>query len=125
MSTIATKAVDVNYCYGLGCEYTNGASTILGNNHILLGTTSGAIIINPENIQEINYLANLRLTSVNCSDDDDDDFKEETYQMLQDGSLKLPYDKRTFVLNFESINLRNQFDIVYGARQSPTKAKGN
>ena len=33
-----TKAVDVNYCYGLGCEYTNGASTILGNNHILLGT---------------------------------------------------------------------------------------
>ena len=33
--------------------------------------------------------------------------------MLQDGSLKLPYDKRTFVLNFESINLRNQFDIVY------------
>ena len=108
-----TKAVDVNYCYGLGCEYTNGASTILGNNHILLGTTSGAIIINPENIQEINYLANLRLTSVNCSDDDDDSFKEETYQMLQDGSLKLPYDKQTFVLNFESINLRNQFDIVY------------
>ena len=108
-----TKAVDINYCYGLGCEYTNGASTILGNNHILLGTTSGAIIINPENIQEINYLANLRLTSVNCSDDDDDDFKEETYQMLQDGSLKLPYDKQTFVLNFESINLRNQFDIVY------------
>ena len=108
-----TKAVDVNYCYGLGCEYTNGASTILGNNHILLGTTSGAIIINPENIQAINYLADLRLTSVNCSDDDDDDFKEETYQMLQDGSLKLPYDKRTFVLNFESINLRNQFDIVY------------
>ena len=108
-----TKAVDVNYCYGLGCEYTNGASTILGNNHILLGTTSGAIIINPENIQEINYLADLRLTSVNCSDDDDDSFKEETYQMLQDGSLKLPYDKRTFVLNFESINLRNQFDIVY------------
>ena len=108
-----TKAVDVNYCYGLGCEYTNGASTILGNNHILLGTTSGAIIINPENIQAINYLADLRLTSVNCSDDDDDSFKEETYQMLQDGSLKLPYDKRTFVLNFESINLRNQFDIVY------------
>ena len=33
--------------------------------------------------------------------------------MLQDGSLKLPYDKRTFLLNFESINLRNQFDIVY------------
>ena len=108
-----TKAVDVNYCYGLGCEYTNGASTILGNNHILLGTTSGAIIINPENIQEINYLADLRLTSVNCSDDDDDDFKEETYRMLQDGNLKLPYDKRTFVLNFESINLRNQFDIIY------------
>ena len=108
-----TKAVDVNYCYGLGCEYTNGASTTLGNNHILLGTTSGAIIINPENIQAINYLADLRLTSVNCSDDDNDSFKAETYQMLQDGSLKLPYDKRTFVLNFESINLRNQFDIVY------------
>ena len=33
--------------------------------------------------------------------------------MLEDGILKLPYDKRTFVLNFESINLRNQFDIVY------------
>lgn len=110
---LPTKAFDVNYCYGLDCEYTNGAATILGNNHILLGTTSGAIIINPENIQEINYVTHLRLTSVSCSNEDDDAFKEQTYNMLKDGKLKLPYSKRTFDLNFESINLRNQFDIVY------------
>ena len=85
------RVIDVNYCYG---------------------TTSGAVIINPENIQEINYLTRLRIKSVSCGDDDDK-FKEQTYQMLHDGQLELPYSKRTFDLNFESINLRNQFDIVY------------
>jgi len=105
--------VDVNYCYGLDCEYTNGAAVNLTNGHLLFGTTSGAVIINPENIQEINYISRLRLKSVTCGDDDDDHFKEETYQMLKDGELELPYSKRTFNLRFESINLRNQFDIVY------------
>ena len=105
--------VDVNYCYGLDCEYTNGAAVNLTNGHLLFGTTSGAVIINPENIQEINYISRLRLKSVTCGDNDDDHFKEETYQMLKDGELVLPYNKRTFNLRFESINLRNQYDIVY------------
>lgn len=106
------RVIDVNYCYGLACEYTNGAAANLQDGLMLFGTTSGAVIINPENIQEINYLTRLRIKSVSCGDDDDD-FKERTYQMLQDGKLELPYNKRTFDLNFESINLRNQFDIVY------------
>ena len=65
--------------------------------------------VSREKVDEILDAYELEYIAFN----DDDSFKEETYQMLQDGSLKLPYDKQTFVLNFESINLRNQFDIVY------------
>ena len=33
--------------------------------------------------------------------------------MLEDGKLRLDYSQRTFELHFESVNMRNHFDIVY------------
>jgi AraC-like DNA-binding protein len=65
------------------------------NNHILYGSTTGALIVNPENVQAINYTAKLRILGTNGDE------------------LHLSYSERTFDLNFECINLRNQFDIVY------------
>lgn len=107
-----TQAIDINYCYGLGCEYTNGAAANMADGRLLFGTTSGALIVNPENIQEINYVAPLRLTAISCSESDES-FQKNSYRMLCDHDIRLSYDQRTFDLHFESINLRNQYDIVY------------
>ena len=83
------------------------------NNHILYGTSTGALVINPDNIQKINYEARLNILSVSCTDDDSELFNERIHSMLKEKKLRLHYTQRTFDLFFESINLRNQFDIVY------------
>ena len=107
------QAVDVNYCYGVNREYSARAVAVMRNGHLLYGTTEGALIVNPDNIQALNYSARLRLRGIKCADDDDEDFRQAVYQMLGDGSLRLGYGQRTFELYYECINLRNQYDIAY------------
>ena len=107
------QVVDVNYCYGIEREYSDRAVVNLQGGYILFGTTSGALVINPENIQKINYEARLNILSVSCTDDDSELFNERIHSMLKEKKLRLHYAQRTFDLFFESINLRNQFDIVY------------
>jgi len=103
----------VNYCYGIEREYSARAVTTIAGGHMLFGTTTGALIINPDNIQEINYTARLRLLRVSCADDDSPLFRQRTHAMLAERRLYLHYSQRTFDLSLESVNLRNQFDIVY------------
>lgn len=43
-------------------------------------------------------------------------FNERVHELLKDNKLGLHYSQCTFDLYFESINLRNQFDIVYQYR---------
>ena len=85
----------VNYCYGIEREYAARAVVTMRNGHILYGTTSGALIINPDNIEEISYTAKLNILGIDSNE------------------LRLDYDERTFDLHYECINLRNQSDIVY------------
>ena len=114
--------INLNYCYGIDREYNSGAVTNLSNNQILLGSTSGAVIVDPDNLHALNYGAKLNLLGVRCEgegelDDEQSEeleaFNEDVYQMLKQHRLCLSYNQRTFVLEFESINLRNQFDIEY------------
>ena len=107
------QVVDVNYCYGIEREYSARAVVNMRNNHVLYGTSTGALIINPDNIQKINYEARLNILGVSCTDDDSELFNERIHSMLKEKKLRLHYTQRTFDLFFESINLRNQFDIVY------------
>lgn len=108
--------IGVNYCYGVDREYTSRAAVNLDNGHIMLGSTTGALVIDPTHLQAINYSARLNLVGVNCDDDTDDDFKEEIHRFLKRQELRLPYSLRTFELFFEAINQRNQSDIVYRYR---------
>lgn len=109
----ATRFVNVNYCYGIEREYSSRAVVRLQNGFMLYGTTSGALLIDPENIQKINYSARLKLTGVSCRNDSTQQFRQQIHRMLQEHELQLSYSQRTFELHFEAINLRNQFDIVY------------
>ena len=111
--TTPCKVVDVNYCYGLSREYSEGAVCNLTDGNMLYGSTTGALVVNPNNIQPINYIARLKLQGVSCKEDDSEAFRKHVSHMLHDGYLKLTYDQRTFDLHFEAINLRNQYDIEY------------
>ena len=107
------RAVGVNYCFGVDREYTSRAVATLNNGHLLFGSTTGAIIVDPSHIQEIDYTTKLHILGVSCDADDSDAFHERIHQMLEKRELRLSYGQRTFDLFYESINLRNQADIVY------------
>lgn len=107
------EVIDVNYCYGVNREYSEGAVCVLNGGNILYGSTMGALIVNPSNIQKLNYTARLNLLGIRCEENDDDKFLERVDRMLHNGRLFLKYGQRTFDLYFEAINLRNQYDIAY------------
>ena len=107
------KVINVNYCYGLDQEFSRGAAQNLSNGDIIFGTTAGAIVMHPENVQSINYTARLTLLGVSCAINQDELQTEHVYDRLQRGELHLSYDQRTFDLLFESVNMRNHFDIAY------------
>lgn len=107
------EIVDVNYCYGFQREYTHGAIALLENGNLLLGSTNGAVVVNPHFVQKLNYTASLHFTGVSSRDDDPEAFNDEVARMLKKGKLELGYRQRNFELYIESINLRNQYDIAY------------
>ena len=108
-----SRIIGVNYCYGVDREYTSRSVVNLSNGYMLFGSTTGALLVDPNHVQEINYTAKLNLVGVAFEDNDDDGLREKTFRMLADRELYLSYAHRTFELFFESINLRNQSDIVY------------
>jgi AraC-like DNA-binding protein len=107
------KVVNVNYCYGLDCEYSRGAAQNLPDGDIIFGTTTGAIIIHPENVQSVNYTVQLVILGVDCDVEQDRLQTEEVATDLEKGWLHLSYRQRTFDLLFESVNMRNHYDIAY------------
>ena len=110
------KAVGVDYCFGFDREYVRGAVWHLQNDDILFGSTTGAVIIHPKNVQAISHTAKLRLTGVSCKVADVEQFNKDVFDMLADRRLHFSYSQRTFDLNFESVNMRNHFDIAYRYR---------
>jgi len=110
------QVVNANYCYGLNCEYSRGAAQMLSNGDLVFGTSAGAIVVHPENVQSINYTAKLVFVGVECSVDQERLLNEQVSRLLRKGELRLDYRQRTFNLLFESVNMRNHFDIAYRYR---------
>ena len=110
------KAINVNYCYGLNCEYSRGAVANLSDGDIIFGTSTGAIIMHPENVQSLNYNAKLVFVGVSSAVEQERLNTEEMRSILAKGELHLSYRQRSFDLFFESVNMRNHFDIVYRYR---------
>lgn len=114
---------NVSYCYGLNTEYVQHAVANLDNGDIIYGTVDGAIIINPKNITRLSYKAKINIKGVHIHGYEDDtitdgmdDFRQSIADDLKHGKINLSYDERNFDILFESINLRNQFDIAYQYR---------
>ena len=111
--------INVSYCYGLNTEYVQHAVANLPNGDIIYGTVDGAVIINPKNITRLNYQAKLMIKGVrvhddaNAEDKDLDEFRQKIFEGLLKGEIRLSYNQRSFDILYESINLRNYFDIAY------------
>ena len=106
------KVINVNYGYDIDCEYVGGAVAKLSDGRILYGTTTGALIINPDSLKELDYAANLNIIGVRYDVDGGGSVQEESVA-IQNGRIDLSYDNSTFDLCFECINLSNQNDIAY------------
>lgn len=98
-SELSHDVIDVNYGLNIDCEYVVDAVANMQNGQILFGTTTGALIINPDSLKELDYTAKLNIKGL-------DDRNEITRE----------YADRTFDLNFECINLCYQDDIAYSYR---------
>lgn len=117
VSAADRKVVNVNYCYGIDREYSYGAALLLKDGKLLFGTTTGAVMVTPSGFNGLDYTTKLRITGVSCENcDDEKQFKERVHKMLANNKLELSYDQSTFDLYYESINLRNQYDIAYQYR---------
>ena len=122
-----TDVINVSYCYGLNTEYAQHAVANLPNGDILYGTVDGAIIINPKNITRLNYQARLTIKGVRVHDNNDtgdeslDEFRQKIADGLLKGEIRLSYNERSFDILYESINLRNQYDVAYQYRMESTE----
>ncbi len=110
------NVVNVNYCYGFNQEYSRGAAHNLPNGDIIFGTTTGAVVIHPENVQSLNYTAKLAILGVCCDVDQESLQCVDFFSHLEKGEICLSYRQRTFDLLYESVNMRNHFDIAYRYR---------
>ena len=70
-------------------------------------------MIHPENVQTVNYTARIALLGVGCAVGQDELQTEAVMSDLRKGKLCLSYSQRTFDIMYESINMRNHFDIAY------------
>lgn len=99
-----------------GLEFNRDATTILSSDIMAFGSTSGAVLLNPDAIKDRNYTANIELRDIIVSGLDDEKaarLRPHIFEMLTRGEVRLPYSQNTFTLTFESINLKYQYDIVY------------
>ncbi|MBO4635083.1 MAG: helix-turn-helix domain-containing protein [Bacteroidales bacterium] len=110
------KVLPANYEQALDREYIRGAGVLLQDGRILLGTTDGAVIMDPSRMGQARYQAPLRLTGVQFQARSREEQREQTRRLLEEGRLDLRYSQNTFELHFESVNLRYPGDIVYRYR---------
>ena len=117
-----TEIINVSYCYGLNTEYVQHAVAKMPNGDIVYGTVDGVVVINPKNITRLNYQARLTIKGVHvhtegsAKEEDPDAFRQKIADGLSKGEIRLSYNERSFDILFESINLRNYFDIGYQYR---------
>lgn len=110
------EVVHANYNSELQKEYMRGAACRLASGNLLFGTGRGAVIVNPGQLKELDYTAQLRFVKVRCKDDESDLFQAQVQRMLTDGELWLGYTQRSFELSFEAINMRYAPDMAYQYR---------
>lgn len=106
---------NLNYIGRIAQEYNKASYVITRSGNILFGSTNGVVELKPSEITRVNYEAPLRLTKfdVDMPDNSSDEFISRIFNMLASKKIRLEHDQNSFNINFESINLSYQNDIIY------------
>lgn len=98
----------LNYYRGLAKEYNKSASVMLSNGDLLFGSVFGAERINPSQLIDARYDAQIKVTEMDV--EEESKFRRTP---IKDGVAKIRYSENSFQLHFEAINLPYQDDIAY------------
>lgn len=106
---------NLNYISRISQEYNKASCVMTASGRILFGSTNGAVELNPSEITRVDYDAPLRITKfdVDVPYSNDPEFMSSVFNMLASEKIRLTHSQNSFDINFESINLRYQNDIVY------------
>lgn len=106
---------NLNYIGRIAQEYNKASYVITRSGNILFGSTNGVVELKPSEITRVNYEAPLRLTKfdVDMPDNSSDEFISRIFNMLASKKIRLEHDQNSFNINFESISLSYQNDIIY------------
>ena len=108
------KVVDLNFFKGVECEYKRMSVSCARDGRIFFGSSNGAIALAPKFAKGLHYVAPLRIRGVQVEGvAPTDSWKQEIFDMLQNGKLSFSHDENTLSISFESINYQYQHDILY------------
>ena len=110
------RVSNFNYIDGVDKAFNKSSFCKLSNDYVVYGSTSGAIFLNTEKLNNTEYNAPIRFTEMtikNLSPEQTDILYPDIYDMLISGELNLKYEYNSFFINYESINYCYRRDIVY------------
>lgn len=112
------NAVNINFIKGVDREYNRTAICCMANGHIVFGSNSGAVSINPSLIDKLHYKATLRIANLTVKGDKelDDKTKKRLHASLEGGTIELAHWQNTFDISFECIFYEYADDILYQYR---------
>ena len=111
-----TIVSSLNYLNGIGTEFNKNAATKLTSGNLVFGSTWGAMFFSPDDIVSLDYEAPLRITSFEIdglSEEEREELMPRIFESINNGKISLGYNENSFIINFESLNLKYQDDIGY------------
>lgn len=107
---------NLNYIYQIDKVYNKSSCTILSDGRFAYGSTSGAVLISPDALVELDYQSSLIFTDLQIDYLNTDEAKimyPSIYAMLQRNHVQLSHENNSFTVFFEAVNYRYQHDIAY------------
>ncbi|MCR5004262.1 MAG: helix-turn-helix domain-containing protein [Bacteroidales bacterium] len=108
------KITSLKHIWELNKEYIRGAAKLTAGGKLILGSTDGAVKLDPGKLEDISYNAPVHLIGGSFSGKDEQERTAKLRRLMdKDQVLRLSHNENTFELYFESVNIRYQKDIAY------------
>ena len=105
-----------NYLGSVDKSFNKSSLCNMKNGNIVYGSTSGAVFLNPDNMESTDYNSPVRITGMqikNIFPEQTDSIFPEIYDMINNNHVKLKYRYNSFSATYESVNYCYRRDIVY------------
>ena len=109
------EAININFIEGANREYNRAAMEKTRSWRTVFGSNSGAVSINPQLIDKLEYDARIRFYNIiiNSEEQIEDSKKISLNKQIKEGNIHLGYNDNSFSVSFESICYRYSKDIDY------------